>query len=167
MKSILFTSFLCLVFSYCCVGQAFLVLESKGKIKTKKYPIGSLIRVHLKDDPRYLWEKYTIQGLDLKHKCIQISDEYCLPLSDIDGFDISPVYGNGLARVAKKFFIQWTFFSAMQAIFRPPVTAFHFIVAGTTALVWCYSKLFLNGQKKINPQHRLRLIDLTVEKPKA
>jgi hypothetical protein len=155
-------------------SQAYLIFETSGKIRPRRYPVGSEIRVHFKGEPRSNWMKYTIWDLNLTSNCIQVSDTYCLPLKDLDGFDISPEAGNKLATLSGKFFIQWSFFSAVQAIASniskvpiPQIGAFHFIVAGTTAAVWLYSKLFLNGEKKLNQHHRLKLIDLTLEKPKA
>ncbi len=167
MKSILFPFLITVFCFHGCLSQSFLVLETKGKTKTKKYPVGSIIRIHFKNEPRYLWDNYTILGLDLKNKCIQVSEVYCIALKDIDGFDTTPGKGNGIQRLTGKFFLQWTFFSVIQAIFKPPLTAFHFIVAGAAAAVWVFSKFFLNGEKKINGRHRLRLIDLTIDRPRA
>ncbi|MEO5581274.1 MAG: hypothetical protein ABIR66_01170 [Saprospiraceae bacterium] len=151
-----------------------MILETSGKIRPRKYPAGSEIRVHFKGEPRLNWMRYTIWSLDLKSNCIQVSDTYCLPLKDLDGFDLSPENGNKLATLSGKFFLQWSLFSAVQAVASniskvpiPHLGAFHFIVAGSAAAVWLYSKLFLNGQKKLNRNHRLKLIDLTLEKPKA
>jgi len=148
-------------------SQAYLILESQGKIKPRKYPIGSTIRVHFKGEIRSSWETYTILGFDLRSKCIIVSESYCLPLIDLDGFDVTPGKGNGLEKTARKFFLQWTLFSIAQAIFRPPLTAFHFIVGGVSGLAWMYTKWLVNGQKKLNQKHRLKLIDLTLEKPRA
>ncbi len=147
--------------------QAFLLLETQGKVKPKKYPIGSTIRVHFRGEIRSSWETYTIKGFDLPSKCIIVSESYCLPLNDLDGFDVTPGKGNGMEKTARKFFLQWTFFSLAQAIFRPPLTAFHFIVGGVAGLAWLYTKWLVNGQKKLGSKIRLKLIDLTLEKPRA
>lgn len=148
-------------------AQAFLVLETRGKIKPRKYAVGSVIRVHFKGEARSSWETYTIKGIDLKAKCIHVSETYCLEIKDLDGFDVTPWRGNGFEKTMRKFFLQWSFFSLAQAIFRPPIGAFHFIVGGTAGLTWLYIKLFVNGQKKLHQKHRLKLIDLTIEKPRA
>ena len=148
-------------------GQAFLVLETSGKVKPRKYPAGSQIRVHFKGEAISVWDTYTIKGFDLSAQCIVVSESYCLPLKDLDGFDVSPGKGGALASTMRKFFIQWSFFSLAQYIFKPPLYPFHFAVAGGTALAWLYSSLFLKGEKKLNTRHRLRLIDLSLEQPRA
>ena len=155
-------------------GQAYLVFESSGQIRLRKYPIGSEIRVHFKGEPRSNWMNYTIWDLDLKSNCIRVSDTYCIPLIALDGFDLSPQGGNALAALSGKFLIPWVFFSGVQEatrnIFKPPLPPlgpFHFIVAGTAAAVWIYAILFQNGQKRLNKRHRLRLIDLTMDVPKT
>lgn len=148
-------------------GQAFLILESSGRVKPRKYPVGSQIRVHFKGEAGSAWETYTIKGFDLPAQCIIVSDTYCLPLRDLDGFDVSPGSRGALARTMRKFFIQWSFFSLAQYVFKPPLYPFHFAVAGGTALVWLYSSLFLKGEKKLNARHRLRLIDLSLPQPRA
>lgn len=147
--------------------QAYLILETQGRVKPRKYPVGATIRVHFKGELKSSWETYTIKGFDLKSKCIIVSDTYCLPIRDLDGFDTTPGKGNGLEKSARKFFIQWTFFSLAQAVFKPPLTGFHFIVGGAAGLAWLYTRWLVNGQKKLELRHRLKLIDLTLEKPRA
>lgn len=148
-------------------GQAFLVLETTGRVKPRKYPAGSQIRVHFKGEARSAWDTYTIKGFDLSAQCIIVSETYCLPIKDLDGFDVSPGNRSALARTMRKFLIQWSFFSLAQYIFKPPLYPFHFAVAGGTALVWMYSSLFIKGEKKLNARNRLRLIDLSLEQPRA
>jgi len=165
MKASILIFFLCAVFE--AYPQAYLLLESQGRIKPRKYPIGSRIRVHFSGELKSSWETYTIKGFDLKSRCIIVSETYCLPVKELDGFDTTPDKGNGLEKTARKFLIQWTFFSLAQAVFRPPVTSFHFIVGGAAGLAWLYMKWLVNGQKRLNKKHRLKLIDLTLEKPRA
>lgn len=155
-------------------AQAYLVYETAGSVRLKKYPIGAEIRVHLKGEPRSTWSSYTIWNLDLESKCIQVSETYCLPLKELDGFDLTRQGGNQMAKMSGKFLLQWTFFSGVQeatrTLFKPPAPHLgwlHAIVAGTAAVTWAYSKLFLNGQKKLNKRHRLKLIDLKMVAPKS
>jgi len=110
-------------------SQTCLVLETQGKVKARKYPIGSVIKVHFKGEPRSNWEVYTITGFDLEAECIRVSDTYCVPLTVIDKFDISPSKNNKMQKAPSKFNVQWTYFQ------------------------------YFNGQKKLNKRNRLRIID--------
>lgn len=172
MRLFIFFSLLCI--SPHISAQAYLVFESAGQIRLRKYPIGSDIRVHFKGEPRSNWMTYTIWDLDLKANCIRVSDTYCLPLKALDGFDVTPQGGNPLAVLSGKFLLPWIFFSGVQEvtrnIFNPPLPhlgPFHFIVAGSAAAAWIYARLCMNGQKHLNARHRLKLIDLTLEGPKT
>jgi hypothetical protein len=116
-------------------GQSYLVLETKGKVKGKKYPIGSVIKVHLTGEPRNSWELYTIKGFDFNKECIQVSESYCLPLTAVDRFDIRPSKNNRLAKKPPKFYVHWSYFQ------------------------------YFNGEKKLNQRHRLKIVDNTLPVP--
>jgi hypothetical protein len=165
-------SFLLLI---CCIaltfsaayGQRFLVLETRGKIKTKKFPIGAHIRVHLKEDKPYLWHQYDILALDEKNACIWVSDHYCIPLAQIDGFDITPYKGNAMANTFAKFALPYSIYMAYQAIRGPRISTFQASLGIFSAVGWLVSKIFLSGKLKIGANRRLRIIDLTMERPRA
>jgi len=132
-KFVLFT--LVLLHFHLIIGQSYLVLEKKGKIKGKKYPVGSVIKVHLQEEPKSSWELYTIEGFDLDKDCIRVSETYCLPLSSIDGFDISPARNNRIAKKPPKFYVHWSYFQ------------------------------YFNGQRKMNKRNRLMIVDHTLPPP--
>lgn len=116
-------------------GQSYLVLETKGKVKGKKYPVGSVIKVHLKGEPKSSWELYTITGFDFSKGCIWVSESYCLPLTAVDRFDISPAKNNRVAKKPPKFYVHWSYFQ------------------------------YFNGEKKLNQRHRLKIVDHTLSVP--
>ncbi len=149
------------------IAQKFLVLETQGQIKTRKYPIGTDIRIHFKEDKKYLWHQYTIVGLDEKEKCIIVSDNYCIPLNQINGFDLTPNQGNAMAKATAKFAIPYLFYSGIQAIRGPKLNTFQKGIGVASILSWISAKLFMSGKVKIAAKRRLRIIDLTMEAPKA
>lgn len=148
-------------------AQKFLVLETQGQIKTRKYPIGTDIRIHIKEDKKYLWHQYTILGLDEKEKCIIVSDNYCIPLMEINGFDLTPNQGNAMAKATAKFAIPYLFYSGIQAIRGPRLNNFQKGLGATSILSWIAAKLFMSGKVKIATHRRLKIIDLTLDAPKA
>lgn len=155
------------VLSYHADAQAFLVVETSGKVETRKYPIGTDIRIHLKEDKHYLWHDFTIQDLDLEAKCIRVSDNYCIPLAAINGFDYTPEKGNALAKSLAKFAIPYAAYMGVQAIRGPRINNFQKGIGIAAVVGWFTAKLFFTGQVKINTRRRLRLIDLTMTMPKA
>lgn len=149
------------------IAQKFLVLETQGQIKTRKYPIGADIRIHFKEDKKYLWHQYTILGLDEKEKCIIVSDNYCIPLKEINGFDLTPNQGNAMAKATAKFAIPYLFYSGIQVIRGPKLNNFQIGLGVTSILSWMAAKLFMSGKVNIATKRRLKIIDLTLEAPKA
>lgn len=148
-------------------AQQFLVLETQGQIKTRKYPIGTNIRIHLKDDKKYLWHNYEILGLDERSKCIIVSDNYCIPLGDINGFDLSPRQPNAMAKAAAKFTLPYMLFAGVQVIRGTPLNNFQIGLGTAGILSWIMAKLFMSGEVKIKSKRRLKIIDLTMVRPKA
>ena len=149
------------------IEQKFIVLDTQGQIKTRKYPIGADIRIHFKEDKKYLWHQYTILGLDEKEKCIIVSDNYCIPLKEINGFDLTPNQGNAMAKATAKFAIPYLFYSGIQVIRGPKLNNFQIGLGVTSILSWMAAKLFMSGKVNIATKRRLKIIDLTLEAPKA
>lgn len=127
------------IFGVCwpALGQTCLVLETRGKIKGRKYPVGSLIKIHFEGEPKSSWETYTITGFDTKMNCIRVSETNCIALSAIDKFDISPAKNNRLDKPPPKFYVQWTYFQ------------------------------YFNGQRKLNKRNRLKIIDYSLPATKS
>lgn len=132
-------SFLFLVSLVLCssvlICQPYLVLETKGKIKGRKYPAGSTIKVHFQGEPKTNWETYTIQGFDLENNCIRVSETYCVPLNVLDRFDVTPAKNNKSTKEPPAFYVQWTYFQ------------------------------YFNGQRKLNKKNRLKIIDSALPAP--
>lgn len=147
--------------------QTFLVLEQAGKIRTNKFPVGAEIRVHFKGEPNSMWYDYNIWDIEPKNNCIRVSDSFCFNINTVDRFDIAPDSVNKWSKLFGKFFVQWTGFSLAQLLFKPPLYPFHFAVAGCAAVGYLFSKIINPSQIKINRRHRLKIIDLTVDKPRA
>lgn len=144
-------------------AQKLLQLERSGTLKVKRYYTGDEIVYLLKNEGKN-WRRDAILGLNTTDGIIYFTHGQ-INFKDI--IAIKPTKAAGQAKTISKIFygfaLNWGFWSVVGLVVGQPVTLFSGIVIGSALGVgWIAGEIIKSHTIHINPNHRLRMLDLTM-----
>lgn len=144
-------------------AQKLLQLEKSGTLKVTRYFTGDEIVYLLKNEGNN-WRRDVIMGFNTTTEIIHFSHG---DIAYKDIIAIKPTRGEARAKtwatIFYSFALNWGFWSVVGLLAGQPITLFTGVVMGSALAVgWIGSKIIRSHTIRINPNHRLRMLDLTM-----